>query len=125
MYTISVKRDFTAYHYLIGGNWDAENEKHAHQYSIELELEGQQLDQHGYLVDIVNIESLLNDLVLQYENKTLNDLIEFKDLNPSIENFSRILCKGFVSTLKAQNIKAVRIKIWENDIACASYRQEI
>jgi 6-pyruvoyltetrahydropterin/6-carboxytetrahydropterin synthase len=125
MYTISVKRDFTAYHYLIGGNWGAENERHAHQYAIELRLEGEQLDQHGYLVDIVNIESLLNDLVLRYENKTLNDLKEFDGLNPSIENFSRILCKEFVSTLKAQNIKAVRIKIWENDIACASYRQEI
>jgi 6-pyruvoyltetrahydropterin/6-carboxytetrahydropterin synthase len=125
MYTISVKRHFTAYHYLIGGNWGAENERHAHQYAIELRLEGEQLDQHGYLVDIVNIESLLNDLVLRYENKTLNDLKEFDGLNPSIENFSRILCEGFVSILKAQNIKAVRIKIWENDIACASYRQEI
>lgn len=125
MYTITVKRDFTAYHYLIGGNWGKENERHAHHYSVELELAGQELDQHGYLVDIVDIEALLNDLVLQYENKTLNELQKFKDLNPSIENFSRILCEGFISTLQAQNIKAVSIKIWENDIACASYRQEI
>ena len=125
MYTISVKRDFTANHYLIGGNWGDENEKHAHHYEIELTLEGQELDQHGYLVDIADIEALLNDLVLRYEHKTLNELKEFDGLNPSIENFSRILCKRFISTLNAQNIKAVNIKIWENDIACASYRQEI
>lgn len=125
MYTISVKRDFTAYHYLIGGNWGQENERHAHHYSIELKLEGQQLDEHGYLVDIVDIEALLNHLILRYENRTLNDLKEFDGLNPSIENFSRIMCQGFVSTLHAPNIKAVSIKIWENDIACASYRQEI
>ena len=35
MYTVSVKRDFTAYHYLVGGNWGAENDKHAHHYYIE------------------------------------------------------------------------------------------
>ena len=125
MYTISVKRNFIAYHYLIGGNWGKENEKHAHHYSLELELEGQRLDQHGYLVDIVDIEALLDKLVLRYENKTLNELKEFENLNPSIENFSRIVCKGFITTLSAQNIKSVSIKIWENDIACASYRQEI
>jgi 6-pyruvoyltetrahydropterin/6-carboxytetrahydropterin synthase len=125
VYTVTIKRDFTAYHYLIGGNWGKENERHAHHYSVELELEGQELDQHGYLVDIVNIEALLNDLILRYENRTLNELQEFKGLNPSIENFSRILCEGFISALHAQNIKAVSIKIWENDIACASYRQEI
>lgn len=125
MYTISVKRDFTAHHYLIGGNWGDENEKHAHHYEIELTLEGQELDQYGYLVNILDIEALLNDLVLRYEHKTLNELKEFDGFNPSIENFSRILCKRFISTLNAQNIKAVNIKIWENDIACASYRQEI
>ena len=125
MYTISVKRDFSAYHYLIGGNWGSENEKHAHHYSAELTLEGEELDKHGYLVDIVDIEALFNDLVVRYENKTLNDLKEFDGLNPSVENFSRILCKRYISTLSAQNIKAVSIKIWENDIACASYRQEM
>ena len=30
MYTVSVKRDFIARHFLIGGDWGRENEPHAH-----------------------------------------------------------------------------------------------
>ena len=48
MYTLTVKRDFVAQHYLIGGDWGAENEKHSHHYAVELTLEGRELDEHGY-----------------------------------------------------------------------------
>jgi 6-pyruvoyltetrahydropterin/6-carboxytetrahydropterin synthase len=125
MYTVSVKRDFTAFHYLIGGNWGPENDRHAHHYCVELELTGQKLDRHGYLVDIVDIEKMFDTLVKGYEGKTLNELEEFRELNPSIENFSRIICRRFIASLNAGNIKAVKVKIWENEIACASFKQEL
>ncbi|KPK62805.1 6-pyruvoyl tetrahydropterin synthase [candidate division WOR_3 bacterium SM23_42] len=125
MYTISVRRDFTAYHYLVGGNWGPENDKHAHHYGVQIELEGHELNRYGYLVDIVDIERAFDTLVRRYEKNTLNGLKEFEDLNPSIENFSRILCCGFISTLETKNVKAVKVKIWEDDIACASFRQEL
>ena len=125
MYTISVKRDFTAYHYLVGGNWGPENERHAHQYSVHIELEGYELNRHGYLIDIVEIDRIFDTLVRRYEKCTLNELKEFNDLNPSIENFASIVWHQFVSALEAENIKAVKVTIWENEIACASYRQEI
>ena len=125
MYTVSVKREFTAYHYLIGGNWGPENERHAHHYNIEVELQGQNLDRHGYLLDIVEIERIFDTILERYAGKTLNDLPEFKDMNPSIENFSRIMCHGFIRHIRIKNIKAITVKIWENEIACASYRQEL
>ena len=92
MYTVAVKRDFIAQHYLVGGDWGLENDLHSHHYAIELQLEGAELDQHGYLVDIVDIEKNLEALVDEYRDQTLNDLPAFKGLNPSIEHFSRILC---------------------------------
>jgi hypothetical protein len=49
VYTIAVQRDFIAQHYLIGGDWGAENELHSHHYRLELQLEGAALDEHGYL----------------------------------------------------------------------------
>jgi 6-pyruvoyltetrahydropterin/6-carboxytetrahydropterin synthase len=125
MYTVSVKRNFTAYHYLVGGNWGPENDKHAHDYCVQVELSGQKLDRYGYLLDIVEIERIFDTIIKTYEKKTLNQLPEFKDINPSIENFSRIICHGFIKQLKGKNIKAITIKIWENEIACASYRQEL
>ncbi len=122
MYTLAVRRDFVAQHYLIGGDWGPENEKHSHHYAVELRLEGETLDQHGYLVDIVDVEARLDALVARYRDRTLNDLPEFKGLNPSIEHFSRILCQRLAEQIEAPNLSALSVTVWENDIAWASYR---
>ena len=123
MYTLSIMRDFIARHYLIGGDWGPENELHSHHYRLEVQLEGEALDSHGYLVDIVDLEKQVGDLVAQYRDCTLNDQFEFAGLNPSIEHFCRILCGALSSRLAAPNITALTIKLWENEIAWAGYRQ--
>ncbi len=121
MYTLAVKRDFVGQHYLIGGDWGAENQRHSHHYVVEVQLEGDTLDPHGYLVDIVDVERRLEALVARYRDQTLNDLPEFAGLNPSIEHFARIFCEELAGHA-APNLSAVTIKIWENDIAWAAYR---
>jgi 6-pyruvoyltetrahydropterin/6-carboxytetrahydropterin synthase len=122
MYTIAVQRDFIAQHYLIGGDWGAENELHSHHYRLELQLEGAALDEHGYLVDIVDIERLLTVQVAHFRDRTLNDLPEFAGLNPSIEHFSRIIGQALSQGIVATNITGLVVKLWENDIAWAAYR---
>jgi 6-pyruvoyltetrahydropterin/6-carboxytetrahydropterin synthase len=122
MYTVSVMRDFIARHFLIGGDWGPENNEHAHHYRVEVQLEGNSLDQHGYLVDIVDIEGRLEFLVESYRDKILNELPEFLGLNPSIEHFARILSERFSVGLEVPNLKTITIKIWENEIAWASYQ---
>jgi 6-pyruvoyltetrahydropterin/6-carboxytetrahydropterin synthase len=124
MYTVAVTRDFIAQHFLIGGDWGAENERHSHHYRVEVQLEGGSLDQHGYLVDIVDIETHLEALVARYRDKTLNDVPEFEGLNPSIEHFARIFCQALSDLIHAPNLQAMTIKMWENEIAWAAYRQE-
>jgi 6-pyruvoyltetrahydropterin/6-carboxytetrahydropterin synthase len=121
MYRVAVLKDLIAQHYLIGGDWGAENELHSHHYRIELILEGETLDRHGYLVDIVDIENNLNDLISRYRDKTLNDLPEFEGLNPSIERFSHLLCQSLASSIQAPNLRAITVKLWENETAWASY----
>ena len=124
VYTVAVERDFIARHWLFGGDWGAENELHSHHYKIEVQLEGPDLDRHGYLVDIVDIESNLDELVAYYRDRTLNDLPEFKDLNPSIERLSKLFCEALFERVRTSNVSAIVVKIWENKIAWASYRRE-
>ena len=124
MYTLAVQRDFVAQHYLIGGDWGAENTWHSHHYRLEVQLETDTLDRHGYCVDIVDVEKNLEAIVATYKDKTLNDLPQFVGLNPSIEHFCRILCETLSQNLQAGNLKAITVKIWENQIAWASYRKE-
>ncbi len=122
MFSLAVKRDFVAQHFLIGGNWGAENQWHSHHYVVELQLQGHELNRHNYLVDIVDIENTFDKLVARFQDKTLNELPEFGDTNPSIELFARIFCQAFAGRIKAKNLTEIRIKIWENDIAWASYQ---
>jgi len=125
MYTVAVERDFMARHFLFGGDWGAENEPHSHNYVVEVQLRGERLDEHGYLVDIVEIERNLDTLVAYFRDRLLNDLDEFAGLNPSIEHFSRILLRRFVDGVEAGTLSSIRIKIWENKIACASYEEAV
>ncbi len=124
MYTLAVKRNFIARHFLIGGDWGPENFPNSHHYVLELQLEGKDLDQHGYLVDIVDVEKHLDEIIGQYKEQMLNDCPAFAGLNPSIENFARILATSLSERITAKNISAVKVVLWENESAWAAYRVE-
>jgi 6-pyruvoyltetrahydropterin/6-carboxytetrahydropterin synthase len=125
MYTTAVKRDFVAQHFLVGGDWGAENSKHSHHYQVEVQLSGDTLDAHGYLVDIVDITRALDELCARLRDQTLNGLPEFTGLNPSIEHLARIFCQTFLQRIHAANLTRVRVQIWENEIAWSAYEQKI
>jgi len=121
MYALAIRRDFIARHYLIGGDWGPENYPNSHHYVLELQLEGDELDSHGYLVDIVEVERALGALVTHYAERMLNELPEFKDLNPSLEHFARIIATAMSERITAANITSIKVVLWENDSAWASY----
>lgn len=125
MYTVSLKRDFIAQHYLVGGDWGPENDLNSHHYEVEVILEGDSLDEHGFLVDIVAIQQNLGVLIDRYRDKTLNDSPEFKGLNPSIEHFSRIFCEAMAERMESSNLSSITVKIWEDLLAWASYKKDL
>jgi 6-pyruvoyltetrahydropterin/6-carboxytetrahydropterin synthase len=124
MYTLAVRRDFIAQHALIGGDWGAENQPHSHHYILELRLEGRELDQHGYLVDIVDVTQHLDEVIAKYRDRLLNGFPEFANLNPSLEHFSCVLCKSLSEHIDAGNITAIRVILWENELAWAAYKMK-
>lgn len=125
MYSVAVQRDFIANHFLTGGDWGPENEAHAHHYVVEVRVNGPQLDQHGYLVDICEIELVLEELVCRYRDQMLNELAEFDGLNPSLEHFARIISDSILQKIQIPNMTSMTVKIWENDIAWAAYTKDL
>lgn len=124
MYTLSLQRDFIAQHYRIGGDWGAEKQLRSHHYKIEVMIEGEELDSHGYLIDLVDFGALLDELVAAYADKTLNDLPGFEGQNPSLERFCRQLCEEMDEKLYAPAITAISAKLWENQFTWAAYDLE-
>lgn len=125
MYSLGLQRDFVARHFLVGGDWGSENELHSHDYRIEVRLEADALDSHGFIVDIVDLNSNLDRLMERYRQQTLNDLPEFEALNPSLEHFARIMCRSLASELSSTGLKAIQVRLWEDATAWAAYRQEV
>ncbi len=121
MYTLCIHRNFIARHFLTVDDAGAENELHSHQYRVELLIEGEELDANGYLLDTVDLSAQFDVLIDQFRDKTLNELPEFADLNPSIEHFSRILCQKMDEALYAPQVSAISIKLYEDDVAWAMY----
>jgi|TARA_B110000438_G_scaffold18459_2_gene17130 6-pyruvoyltetrahydropterin/6-carboxytetrahydropterin synthase len=124
MYTVAVRRDLIARHYLIGGDWGAENNPHSHHYIIEVRLKSAELDQHGYLVDIVKIEAELQAIIDYFGESMLNDLPEFEGLNPSIEHFSQIICSKLLTAIAPPGSGQFTARIWENDSCWAAYSMD-
>lgn len=124
MYSVAVRWDFVARHFLLGGDFGAESQLHTHDYRVEVQIDGPSLNQYGFLVDIVEIEARMESLLTRFRNSTLNELEEFKAMNPSIENFARVLCEALTPDARCQNIARLQVRIWENEKAWAAYRQE-
>ncbi len=100
MYRLCFQRDFTARHFLVGGDWGPENRPHAHDYRLEWELRAPDLDRHGYLVDLLDVERALGAVLARYEGALLNDLPEFAGQNPSLERFARALWERLDGSLE-------------------------
>jgi 6-pyruvoyltetrahydropterin/6-carboxytetrahydropterin synthase len=125
MYTVAVQREFIAQHYLIGGDFGPENHLHSHAYRVEFRLAGDDLDRHGFLVDIDAMSAGLDEMLAGVRDKTLNDLPEFQGLNPSIEHLARILCRALRSQLPNARLREVTVTIWESLTAWAAYTERI
>ena len=123
MYSVAVTRDFIANHFLVGGDWGRENSTHAHHYVVEISIESETLNQHGYLVDIVDLEGALDQVVEEFRDSLLNDHPAFAGLNPSLEHFSRIIAQSLVSLVKQAPTGTLVVKLWENSTCWAGYRQ--
>lgn len=121
MYKLGVRRKFSARHYLIGGDWGDENIEHTHNYQLELVLEKKELDHHGFLVDIVEVEHHLDEVTATFQDQLLNTHVAFADINPSIERLATVIHDIFTKRLESFQLEALTVNIWEDDIAWTSY----
>lgn len=125
MYELAVSRELEAVHYLVGGDWGEENQPHAHHYKVEVELCGSGLDRFGYLLDITDVERAMDEMAGIFAGKILNDLVDFEDLNPSLEHFCRIWCHRLLKRIDSSRLQSIRVRIWESGIAWAAYTERL
>jgi 6-pyruvoyltetrahydropterin/6-carboxytetrahydropterin synthase len=90
---------------------------------VQVRLRGGELNQHGYLVDICELEGALAKIVARFSDQTLNDLARFADLNPSLERFARVIHEDLHAMLALKDL-SLAVKLWENERDWAAYDLE-
>ncbi len=122
MLTVTRTYDFSASHRLHSRALsDAENAEifgkcnwengHGHNYEVEVTLTGEPNAQTGRLVDLAALDEMLEEVVLKpYDHKHLNyDTADFRKLNPTSENLTKVIWDNLQARLSSQPLGAARL----------------
>ncbi len=134
MYRVVKKMHFSYGHRLLGYEGKCAH-PHGHNGEVELEIEGEALDDTGMLVDFGEIsrrlatfiDTQLDHLMLLQQDDPLTALLEelgepvFKmDVPPTAENIARLI---FLEA-RALGLPVTAVRLWETPRACAEYREQ-
>jgi len=94
---------------------------HGHNFNVYVTVSGEKLDDIGLLIDFKILKEKANRIISSFDHKYLNNLPEFKEINPSSENISRFIFNKIDNELKGDKVKVKKVAVWESDSSRAIY----
>lgn len=122
MYTLTVKKSFSAAHYLVDYPGDCKR-IHGHNYKVTVSIKSKQLNKNGMVWDLIKFQSLLTDCLKPFDHQLLNELELFKGLNPTSENIARLIFKDMTGKIP-EHVEVDSVTIHEIDNFCVTYSKE-
>ena len=119
-YELTVKTEFSAAHNLRAYRGKCEH-LHGHNWTVELRVQGERLNDEGMLMDFVEIKRLLALVLDPFDHAYLNETPPFDRENPSSENLSRYIALAVGARLPV-GITVESVTTWESDRCSATYR---
>ena len=123
MYELDITREFSAAHKLKGYDGLCSN-LHGHNWTVQVFIQAVKLDDIGIAADFTVIKRVLSDILSQFDHKFLNELPEFKDINPTSENIARIIFVKLAPAVAKPGIKLDRVRVCESQSSGATYRPD-
>lgn len=123
MFELDVIREFSSAHCLKGycGNC---SEKHGHNWSVQVFIRSEKLDEIGIAVDFKALKRELDALLGELDHKDLNSIPPFDKLNPTSENIAMYIYKRLSGKLNGNGVKVYRVRVGENASSDASYFED-
>ena len=120
MFELKVVTNFAAAHQLKMVADKCEN-LHGHNWKIEVNVSGENLNDAGVLIDFGEIKQHVAEVMATLDHKFLNELDYFQDDNPSSEKIAVHIAETLQTKIDATGVRVSRVTAWESDDACASY----
>lgn len=123
MFELDVIREFSSAHCLKGycGNC---SEKHGHNWSVQVFIRSEKLDEIGIAVDFKALKRELDALLGELDHRDLNSIPPFDKLNPTSENIAMYIYKRLSEKLNGNGVKVYRVRVGENASSGASYFED-
>ncbi len=121
MYELTVRSAFEAAHFIEG--YDGKCSRlHGHNWSVEVVVRGEKLDELGMLIDFKVLKAELNKVLDELDHRFLNELKIFAEENPTAENIARKIYKKLAaSEIFDGSTKIYAVKVFESPNSCVIY----
>lgn len=118
MWTLKVDGTFSAAHQLTNYSGPCEN-LHGHTWKIQLEVQGEVLDDAGMLMDFRVLKNHLREIHNEFDHKLLNDVVDFSPTSENLSKYIFLKQKGKMPN----NVRLKSVTVWESDASSASYSE--
>ena len=110
MFTISVETNFWASHQLVLLDGSKETVHH-HNWLVSADVSSDKLDSMAVVMSFQKLKAMVDNIVAEFDNTSLNEISYFRQNNPSAENVARYIYEKLRAKLpegvKLQNIRVV------------------
>ncbi|WP_320172032.1 6-carboxytetrahydropterin synthase QueD [Maridesulfovibrio sp.] len=121
---LKVKKEFSAAHQLRNYGGKCEN-MHGHNFGVELEVEGDRLDDRvEILVDFKVLKKELGEVLDTLDHKHLNSIPYFEHRNPSSENIARYIYEEMKKRIATEHVRVVYASVSEKESSVATYFED-
>ncbi len=122
-YQLTVVTEFAAAHTLRDYP-GACSRLHGHNWKVETEAVATQLNAIGMAVDFKVLKKAAKEVGDQMDHYYLNDLVPFKETNPTAENIAAYMYHEISARINNDQIKVTAVTLWETERACVRYSEE-
>ena len=124
MFELTISVNFEAAHYIKDYPGKC-NRLHGHNWKVEVNVYGTELDELGMLTDFRELKTTVNQIMVKLDHYCLNEIEPFCKINPTAENISKYIYDQLLETSEFDDrVKLRSIRIWESATSAATYSRE-
>jgi len=121
MYELRVDTSFSAAHCLKGYHGDCAR-LHGHTWGVSATFGAERLDSVGMGMDFKILSGELDSIVRRFDHENLNDLEEFREMNPTAEHLARLIFGRLSEKLSRTPVRVLSVTVAESDRYRVTYR---
>jgi len=121
MFELTVEDHFDSAHRLAGYPGECA-EIHGHTWRVSVTVTGDRLGDVGLSIDFKDIAAVLSRVVRRYDHRFLNDLEEFRDINPTAEHLAREMFGKLSAELDGDGARVTAVTVGEGNRYRLTYR---